>query len=109
MKNLLAHGLMAACILVPALAHAEAHLVSVRDQGDCALGFLTSNIEITIDGEEHDLSFNCLFFNEQTITLGEGDTCDVTSGMCSGALPQNEVQVICNQGGFATTEIACRH
>jgi hypothetical protein len=98
---------MAACILVPTLAHA--HDVSVRDQGNCAFGFLTSDITITIDDEPHHLSFSCKFFNQQTITLGEDDVCDVSSGMCSGAAQVGEVEVHCGQGGFASTQVACRH
>ncbi len=78
-----------------------------NDKDDCIDGWMSMDIEVTIDGEDFDFNPSCNFsFSEKNQTQ-TGKSCKIEAGMCSGFSPEEEFQIECDDGRVAEIDILC--
>lgn len=78
-----------------------------NDSDDCVDGWISMDVDITVDDEDFDFNPSCDFSFSKSFETKSGIDCKVKAGMCSGFSPEKELHVDCSDGSHEEIEILC--
>jgi hypothetical protein len=77
-----------------------------RSNNDCISG-ISMSVSVTIEGETFRFNPSCGFSFNDSFTTKRKHKCKIDAGMCSGFSPANAIEVHCDDGARASTDVAC--
>lgn len=78
-----------------------------HDEDDCAAGWMSMDVRISVDGEVFAFDPQCGFSFRDFFTTQKNIVCKVEAGMCTKVQPRHKLEVVCGDKSRAEIEIKC--
>jgi len=99
--------LLISLLMISSMASA-ANIKIDADEDDCIDGWISMDINVSVNGERFNFDPSCNFSFDDTIKTSSGMECRVEAGMCSSFSPQKRFEVTCDDGSSEEIPIKCK-
>jgi hypothetical protein len=97
-----------ACVVLVAAGWGSSGVQINHDSQDCAMGWLSMDVVVSVHGEQFKFDPSCSFSYSDSFTTKKKIKCKIESGMCSGFLPAQRIDVSCDDGGSSSVSFQCK-